>query len=41
LRSIVTHRFALEDVNEAFRTAADKQQRSIKVAIDPSAPAGP
>ena len=40
VRSIVTHRFALVDVNEAFRTAADKAERSIKVAIDPSAPEG-
>jgi threonine dehydrogenase-like Zn-dependent dehydrogenase len=37
VRSIVTHRFPLADVNEAFRTAADKGERSIKVAIDPSA----
>ena len=40
VRAIVTHRFPLADVNEAFRTAADKAQRSIKVTIDPSAPAG-
>jgi threonine dehydrogenase-like Zn-dependent dehydrogenase len=40
VRSIVTHRFALVDVNEAFRTAADKAQRSIKVTIDPPAAEG-
>jgi threonine dehydrogenase-like Zn-dependent dehydrogenase len=36
VRTIVTHRFALDDVNEAFRTAADKARESIKVAIHPS-----
>ena len=40
VRSVVTHRFALVDVNEAFRTAADKGQGSIKVAINPSATEG-
>jgi len=40
VRTIVTHRFALDDVNEAFRTAADKSSRSVKVAIDPSAANG-
>jgi threonine dehydrogenase-like Zn-dependent dehydrogenase len=38
VRSIVTHRFALDDVNEAFRTAADKSSQSIKVEIEPSGP---
>src|SRR5215213_1458959 len=37
VRTVVTHRFALDDVNEAFRTAADKSSNSVKVAIDPSA----
>lgn len=36
VRSIVTHRFSLDEVNEAFRAAADKGQQSIKVAIAPS-----
>jgi threonine dehydrogenase-like Zn-dependent dehydrogenase len=36
VRTIVTHRFALDEVNEAFRTAADKGSGSIKVSIDPS-----
>jgi threonine dehydrogenase-like Zn-dependent dehydrogenase len=36
VRTIVTHRFALEDVNDAFRTAADKASGSIKVSIDPT-----
>ena len=36
VRTIVTHRFPLDDVNEAFRTAADKAERSIKVAIHPT-----
>jgi threonine dehydrogenase-like Zn-dependent dehydrogenase len=36
VRRIVTHRFSLDEVNEAFRTAADKSERSIKVAIQPS-----
>jgi threonine dehydrogenase-like Zn-dependent dehydrogenase len=40
VRSIVTHRFALADVNEAFRAAVDKSQRSIKVAIALAAPEG-
>ena len=37
VRSVVTHQFALDEVNEAFRTAADKGSGSIKVSIDPSA----
>jgi threonine dehydrogenase-like Zn-dependent dehydrogenase len=40
VRTIVTHRFPLDEVNEAFRTAADKTERSIKVAIQPSSAAG-
>ena len=35
VRSIVTHRFALDEVNDAFRAAADKSSQSIKVAITP------
>jgi threonine dehydrogenase-like Zn-dependent dehydrogenase len=36
LSGLITHRFALEDVNQAFGTAADKRQGSIKVHIVPS-----
>src|SRR5262245_59572621 len=32
--TIVTHRFPLADIDQAFRTAADKQTGSIKVTID-------
>ena len=35
VRAIVTHRFPLDGVNDAFRTAADKSSQSIKVAIRP------
>ncbi len=35
VRSLVTHRFALEDVNRAFETARDKASGSIKVALHP------
>ena len=40
VRTIVTHRFTLDDVNAAFRTAADKSEQSIKVAIHPSSRPG-
>jgi len=36
LTSLVTHRFPLSQVNEAFRVAADKTSGSIKVHIVPS-----
>ncbi len=36
-RSLVTHQFALDDVNDAFDTAFDKSSKSIKVHIDPRA----
>jgi threonine dehydrogenase-like Zn-dependent dehydrogenase len=36
IRRIVTHRFELDEVNEAFQAAADKGSQSIKVAIHPS-----
>jgi threonine dehydrogenase-like Zn-dependent dehydrogenase len=36
VRSIVTHRFELDEVNDAFRTAADKTSQPIKVSIQPS-----
>ncbi len=35
LRPMVTHRFPLDEVNEAFRTAADKSTGSIKVQVVP------
>jgi L-iditol 2-dehydrogenase len=35
VRSVVTHGFALEQVNEAFAAAADKSTGSIKVTITP------
>ena len=35
-RTLVTHRFALDDVNAAFATALDKSTRSIKVHINPN-----
>jgi len=35
-RTLVTHRFALDDVNKAFQTAVDKSTRSIKVHLNPS-----
>lgn len=36
VRSLITHRFALPDVNDAFATAADKSSRSIKVQLQPN-----
>ena len=36
LTALVTHRFALDQVNQAFATAADKHSGSIKVHIIPS-----
>ena len=35
LRSLVTHRFPLDRVNDAFATAADKSTGSVKVVIEP------
>ena len=35
VRSLVTHRFALDQVNDAFAAAADKSTGSIKVALVP------
>jgi len=32
---LITHRFKLDQVGEAFATAADKQARSIKVQVEP------
>jgi len=35
-RTVITHRFALEDAAEAFRTAADRESGAIRVVIEPS-----
>lgn len=34
-RSLVTHRFPLDEVSQAFATAADKANKSIKVHVNP------
>ena len=36
-RTLITHRFGLDDVNDAFATALDKSSQSIKVHITPNA----
>jgi threonine dehydrogenase-like Zn-dependent dehydrogenase len=36
LRSLVTHTFTLDQINEAFSTAANKSNGSIKVHVLPS-----
>ena len=36
-RSLITHRFNLADVNDAFETALNKSSKSIKVHITPNA----
>ena len=35
VRDLVTHRFELERIREAFETAADKKRGAIKVAVTP------
>jgi len=35
--AMITHRFSLEDAEEAFRVAQDKSSKSIKVVFDPKA----
>jgi len=35
-RSLVTHRFALDDVNDAFGAALDKSSQSLKVHVKPN-----
>ena len=35
--AMITHRFSLEDAEEAFRVAQDKSLKSIKVVFDPEA----
>lgn len=34
LRTLITHRVALDDIADGFATAADKAQRSIKVTVE-------
>jgi threonine dehydrogenase-like Zn-dependent dehydrogenase len=34
LRTLITHRIALSDIERGFATAADKSQRSIKVTVE-------
>ncbi|MCJ7437105.1 MAG: hypothetical protein MUP97_05010 [Acidimicrobiia bacterium] len=35
--TLVTHRFPLEEADEAFRVAADRASGAIKVVLEPSA----
>ena len=35
-RTVITHRFGLEEATEAFRTAADRGSGAIRVVIEPS-----
>ena len=35
-RSLITHRFSLDDVQTAFETALDKSTKSIKVHLNPA-----
>jgi threonine dehydrogenase-like Zn-dependent dehydrogenase len=35
-RTLVTHRFPIEDAAEAFRTAADRASRALRVVVEPS-----
>ena len=34
-RTLVTHRYGLDEVNNAFATALDKSTQSIKVHLNP------
>ena len=35
-KKIITHRFRLDEAEEAFAVAGDKNSKSIKVVFDPS-----
>ena len=35
-RTVITHRYALDEATEAFRVAADKRSGAIRVVIEPS-----
>jgi threonine dehydrogenase-like Zn-dependent dehydrogenase len=37
---MVTHRFALDDIADAFRVAATKSEGSIKVVVTPTRDGG-
>ena len=34
-RTVITHRFPIEDAVEAFRVAGDRSARPIRVVIEP------
>ena len=35
-RTLITHRYGLEEASEAFRVAADKSSGAIRVVIEPN-----
>ena len=35
-RAIITHRYPIEDAEEAFRVSADRASGAIRVVIEPS-----
>jgi 2-desacetyl-2-hydroxyethyl bacteriochlorophyllide A dehydrogenase len=36
VKTVITHRFPIEDAHEAFRVAGDRTERALRVVIDPS-----